>query len=137
MNEALMTACRHEVALRDRELEVARQQLGAQEQSIVDLSRELENREWQSKQLEQRLQDQERAWAVLDAEVQAILQSKRWILICGVRAVLYSLPRLIRSTWRRVSRNRSAQQCKTVPVPMRRSLAASSSRAEFPVEPGC
>jgi SAM-dependent methyltransferase len=131
--EQSIKSYRHHIARQDHDLEAGRQQLDSHGRTITVLTEDLRNRDRKHAQLEQRILELERAGAALEAALQAILQSKRWILINGVRAALHLFPRLLRSTWRRVLGARRHEQRQTVAIPTRwRSLAVRSAGRNSP-----
>jgi SAM-dependent methyltransferase len=90
------------LARQAEELEAARRQLAVQEGSIVDLSRDLDDRQAEIQSLKRRVLDLEEGSTRLAASLHAIVNSKRWIVINGVRSALYFPPHVIGSTWRRI-----------------------------------
>jgi len=90
-----INACRQQITRQEHDLQATRRQLALHEHKVAALTRDLEERAQQIQHLE---------WvrATLEASLQCIVQSRRWILMSRVQEALYYLPRRLRSTWRRV-----------------------------------
>jgi SAM-dependent methyltransferase len=112
----------HELDRQDQALQAMSREHVAHAQEIVSLAGQIKDREREIVGFEQQVRVLEQHEAELEAALRAILDSKRWLLINGIRSTLYSLPKLLQSRWRRMRRK---PQCGQVPSAKGRHARAS------------
>jgi SAM-dependent methyltransferase len=131
-HEQSILSYRHQLAQQDQELQASWREHAAHERKITALTSQLEDREGQIGRFKQRVGALEQREARLEAALRAILNSKRWILINGVRSALFYLPQLLRSTWKRAQRepqrDKAPSAVDPLPRPSRQGRHAQSSQ---------